>query len=459
MIERDLKRYASRFRDYTELRFQQNRNLDINLLNGELTSNRRTSLGGISARVRKNGSWGFASAPGMDGDGAAYCIRTAADNAGFLAARRGEGKGWPKTPPVRSGSEIRTLKPKKTHREIMDFLRELDSHIVSSCRNLKSRRLWFGALEYEKSLLTSDGSEVYSMIPRTRVIVFLSGEKDGKKADVNVMLGNGSQFEDAFPDRGALFAEIDALGEHLNKKLDGIYPEAGTWDCVLAPELSGLLAHEAVGHTVEADNVMAGAVTKELMGCLVADPMVGLSDFAYSAFGKPCPVPLLADDEGIEAKDAEIIKDGILNSFLHNRESAARFGAVPSGNARASLFSDEPVIRMRNTAILPGRSRYEDLISSVDDGFLLLINGNGQADSTGEFTFGVIVGYEIKKGRIGRAIRDTTVSGVAYDVLRSVSMVSDRFKWLHGGMCYKPQLVTVGMGGPDLRCRLRVGGN
>jgi len=113
---------------------------------------------------------------------------------------------------------------------------------------------------------------------------------------------------------------------------------------------------------------------------------------------------------------------------------------------------------MRNTAILPGSSKYEDMLASVDNGYLLLVSGDGRADSTGEFMFGVVVGYEIKRGRIGRASKDTTVSGMAFDVLRSVSMVSDRFGWLNGGMCSKPQRVTVGMGGADIKCRVQVGG-
>ena len=88
---------------------------------------------------------------------------------------------------------------------------------------------------------------------------------------------------------------------------------------------------------------------------------------------------------------------------MHNRESANKFGAVPRGNARAWLFSDEPLIRMRNTAIHPGKSKLEEMIASVEDGYYLLKTNNGQADSTGEFMFGISM-HEIKT-KLGRAIR------------------------------------------------------
>jgi len=112
---------------------------------------------------------------------------------------------------------------------------------------------------------------------------------------------------------------------------------------------------------------------------------------------------------------------------------------------------------MRNTAILPGKDKLEEIISSVKNGYYLLDYSNGQADSTGEFMFTVTEGYEIVNGRLGKAIRDTTVSGLAFDVLKSVTAVSDTMKWSNAG-CGKKYGIAVGMGGPALKCTLKVGG-
>ena len=78
----------------------------------------------------------------------------------------------------------------------------------------------------------------------------------------------------------------------------------------------------------------------------------------------------------------------------------------PTGNARAYTFSDEPLVRMRNTAIRPGTGKLEDMIGSIDHGYYLKRSTNGQADSTSEFMFGVTQGYEIRNGILGGAIRD-----------------------------------------------------
>ncbi|MBO5767506.1 MAG: TldD/PmbA family protein, partial [Clostridia bacterium] len=185
---------------------------------------------------------------------------------------------------------------------------------------------------------------------------------------------------------------------------------------------------------------------------------VSLTDFAHTAFGEKAPLPVYVDDEGILAKDAKIIENGILVGYMNNRESAQRFGMEPCGNARAWGFSDEPLIRMRNTAILPGKDRLEDMIASVEDGYYLIDSSNGQADTTGEFMFGVSMGYEIKNGKLGRALLDTTISGVAFNMLKTVDMVSDTVTWSSSGFCGKKQPMPVGMGGPALRCKVMIGG-
>ena len=72
--------------------------------------------------------------------------------------------------------------------------------------------------------------------------------------------------------------------------------------------------------------------------------------------------------------------------------------------------------------------------------------------------FGVTLGYEIRNGRLGRAIRDTTLSGSALKVLVAVDGVGSEMKWSCNGYCGKKQPMVVSMGGPALRTRAHLGG-
>lgn len=458
MRDVDLREYARLFTAYTELRWQASSSVQVTLVKGNPTANSRSSNGGISARVYVNGSWGFASSPDVSADSVKTVIAAASGNAAFLDSKeRKQGRSLPSAS-ASSENDFSTSRPRLGQRQLVDFIREIDERIAARFPRLSSRIVNLNCLDMERALVTSDGSRARSMVPRSFIRVAMSMEKDGQPVELSEAYGGLGQFEDVFTSPAALSTGIETQYERLAKKAEGVIPDAGTKTCILDAELAGILAHEAIGHTTEADLVMGGSVASQFLDKEAASPLVTLIDYASSALGKTCPVPVHVDDEGAGAKDVVIIDKGILRGYMHNKESAARFGVAPTGNARAYTFSDEPLIRMRNTAILPGSSNLADMIASVDDGYYLIKPSNGQADLTSEFMFGVMLGYEIKGGKLGRAIKDTTVSGVAFDLLKTVTMVSDEMKWLSAGMCGKKQAIPVGMGGPAIKCRVNIGG-
>lgn len=458
MIKNDLKEYAGLLGGYSELRLQENRNTIVGLVNGNLVTNESKAAGGASARVFRGGAWGFASAPGGDAATVKKVLAAAAKNADFLDSRLK--RGLPPLPAhSAAGSHDHGTKKKRlSQKELVDFARDLDGYIAGKYPGLKGRRVRVNNLDMEKAFLNAFGSSCYSLTPRSVLVVFMISEKGGETVDHYDNISSLGHFEDVFGRPADLYPWIDSVYEALMRKVSGVYPEAGRRECILDAGLAGILAHEAVGHTTEADLVMGGSVAGQLLGEQVASPIVNLTDFAHTALGRTCHIPVYADDEGSEAKDAVVIKDGVLRGYMHNRESAAHFGAEPTGNARASEFSDEPIIRMRNTAILPGKDKVADMVASVKDGYYLAGWTNGQADSTSEFTFGVQGGWEIKNGKFARPLRGATVSGVAFEMLKTVTMLSDEMSWSVLGMCGKKQSIPANMGGPAVKCEINIGG-
>jgi TldD protein len=204
--------------------------------------------------------------------------------------------------------------------------------------------------------------------------------------------------------------------------------------------------------------VLAGSVAGDCLGEMVASEKITLGDYAGRGPDGRSQFAIHVDDEGTPCQDVTIIENGVLKNYLHSKETARRLGQEVTGNARAYSFSDEPLVRMRNTAILPGKDRLDDMIGAVERGYYLKHATNGQADWTSEFMFGINCGYEIRNGKLGRAIRDTTISGVAFDMLKTVTHVGDELEWAVGGWCGKKQPISVGMGGPAIKCQLHVGG-
>ncbi len=455
---KDSFKSLSGFSAEVEVRRQCNRERRVSLLNGDVMGNSNGQQRGINARVLRAGRCGFASAPELDLSSAERVLKQASDNATFLADRLPSDEI---SLPVRQTACYEGVWREDTvsQKEILDFLGEIDDYLKKN-QNLVSRRVICSCLSLEKELKTGDGVYSYSFLPRSNIIVSLTAlTSDGSPVERYGIFGGSGLFADHFSRPVDLHGKLDALVDELMQKRDGIFAQAGRKTCVISPELSGILAHEAVGHTAEADFVISGSVAGPCRGKEVASPIVTLTDFANTYNGLVLPTPIYVDDEGTLAKDAVLIENGMLTGWMHNRATAARYGDVATGNALAFSFADEPLIRMRNTAILPGNNTLDEMISSIDDGYYFTATGNGQADSTGEFMFGVTMGYEIKNGKLGRAIRDTTVSGVAFDVLKTVDMISDEMVWLNSGMCGKKQPFPVGMGGPHVKCEMNVGGN
>lgn len=443
---------------YVELKQQENRSQSLAFLNGSLVNNNRSSSGGIMSRTFTNGVWGLASSVDQDPAHAEKVIKKALTNATLLSRKANKGDRVLPLSSARGEYLSLTGKTELSTAEKIDFLKALDDYAIGRYPELSTRQIAVYQDEMEKHIVTTHGADMHTITPRSILVVYLMITHKGEPLSHYDVFGGFGRFEDSFSDPSLYFGEIDRIFRQLTDKKDAVFARGGTHECVLDADLAGILSHEAIGHTTEADFVINGSIAGDYLGEAVASPMVTLIDVAHTWDGKTCPVPVYIDDEGTQAKDCVIIQDGILKSYMHNKESALILGQGLTGNARAYTYSDEPLIRMRNTIIVPGKDRLADMISSIEDGYYLVSTSNGQADATSEFMFGVTLGYEIKNGTLGKAIKETTISGVAFDLLKTITMISDDMHWSCGGMCGKKQPMPVGMGGPAIKCNVNIGG-
>ena len=457
-----LKAIVAGARNWTELRVHDRRGLGISVRKGEVESAAFRKNCGVGVRVLVDGTWGFSSTDRLDRDGIEDAVREAtraaeSSSAGRLRRIEELAPCELAVGDFRTGDarEVASHSTEEKTALVVDTERRTRG-LSSSIRSATCR---YNELIDEKWIVSTDGADAH--IEDTKL-----------EFAVSAVAGDGDDMQVGFQGVGVtggwpeLFAKWtpEGLSEHAARVavdlLSAPYAPGGPATVVLNPELVGLLAHEAIGHTVEADFVLAGSAAADRMGKKVASELVTLVDSGPAVIGeKSAGGVVLVDDEGVPTERTVVIENGVLRSFLHDRETAAHFGVAPTGNARAWQYDNEPIIRMRNTYIEPGESSYDELIESVDDGFLLKGAGSGQADANAEFMFGVQEAYEIKRGKVGRLLRGATISGDAFDVLSAVDMLSSDFEWAIGnGYCGKGQAAKVDGGGPYVRCRLLVGG-
>jgi TldD protein len=429
------------------------------MVDGNLTLNLRTVERGLSARAYLDGYWGFGSQPLAAGAAERERVQRQALSNARAMARFGARPALP-LPAVRHvGREQHQGRTPLTPAECNERLAALQAWCKHRFPGLRSTRFLIGDEHHAKSLTTSLGGDSFARIDRAACVFTLVGEDTtGAPIEVDEWISGRGTLADVDWSLDTLAPKLERAHEHLQAKRHAVAARGGLQTVVLAAPLAGMLAHEAMGHPCEADAVLGGAVTASLVGQPVASELVSMTDFAHTYAGEPTLFPVSVDVAGTHGRDVVMIERGILTSFMHSRETAARMEQAPTGNARAYNPHDEPLVRMRNTAILPGTSTMEEMVAGVDEGYLLLKTGNGQADSTTEFTFGITLAYEIRNGTLRQAVRNTTLSGSAIKVLKTVDAVGDTMHWNCGGYCGKKQPMVVSMGGPALRARAHLGG-
>lgn len=446
---------------FVEARYHAKSTRAIGVEKGTIDRSQFRQRSGVGVRVLEGGAWGFAST----GDVEPAAIRAAIDSA-RAAATAGARFKTEKVGPLPAANLARGQFDLPGVDEVLG--RSLEEKIAMASRfeqtvrrsgsAISSASCGYNEIYEEKAIVTTDGAAATFRLVRPELRLQAVAEKDGQLSSGFESVGTTGGWECLFRDgTGEAFAEKAA--RTATDLLSAKRPEGGRATVILAPSIVGLLVHEAIGHTVEADFVQAGSVAAGRIGKRVASDLVTLCDSGLSEFYNGAGGSIPVDDEGVLTGNTTIIRNGILESYLHNRESAAKFGVAPTGSARAWEYSDQPLIRMRNTYLAPGDSTLEEMIASTKDGYLLDGPRNGQADATGEFMFGVQEARRIRDGKLCELVRGVTISGIAFDVMQTVDAISNEFKWdLGSGYCGKGQPAKVDAGGPYVRCQAVLGG-
>ncbi len=233
----------------------------------------------------------------------------------------------------------------------------------------------------------------------------------------------------------------------------------GEYDCICDPGVTGMIVHEAFGHGVEMDMfVKKRALAAEYVGEYVASPLVTMHDGASAANET---ATYFFDDEGTMAHDTIVIDKGILKQGISDLQSAMVLGTEPTGNGRRESYKRKAYTRMTNTFFEGGSSTKEEMIASIDYGFLLENASSGMEDPKNwGIQCMVNIAREIKDGQLtGRIFSPIVLTGYVPDLLKSISMMSKDVQLGGGGFCGKgyKEWVKVSDGGPYIKARIRLG--
>ena len=294
-------------------------------------------------------------------------------------------KGGKRKSPVALSSEqpVRTSWAVSQKRSLIDvttedklaFLRELDSLVVKTGVKVQGR--YYELMDYEIRgfFANSEGSRIRSFIPR---VVIGADNMVSSKGELAMSLrewgacGGWEKVEEWDLGR-VLPAEVRMLKNQLDH---GRMLKPGVYDLVCGSEVTGIAAHESCGHPMEADRIL-GREMSQAGKSFVSQEMIGKKiGSKYATVIDDPTVPgsygyYLYDQEGVKARPRHLYKEGLINEFLQNRETASRMNLKSNGSSRSEYYLREPIARMANTFVAPGDFEEDELIGSVKDGVLM----------------------------------------------------------------------------------------
>lgn len=443
--------------DYADLYFEHSHNHSVGLRDGEVNSTFAGIDFGMGVRVLCGDQTGFAYVESIEPEEMLKAAQTAARIA-------------QQTPKALQANFPAALKPKNYYsvqqswdkialnqripfvQRLNDRIFELDSRVEKVMVNLSDTTT-------QVFFINSEGVRFEDVRPMVSMSAVCIMQQEG-------VFENGRS---ARSFRMGFEFLTDALVEEMAREavretsilFDAIKPKGGEMPVVLGAGGSGIFLHEAIGHAFEADfNRKGTSIFSEMLHKKICHESINVVDDATIQFNRGS---VNVDDEGVLGQKTYIVKDGVLNSYLHDRISAKHYGVEPTGNGRRESFRQPPIPRMRATYMENGTCSEEELIASLKKGVFVDSFTNGQVQiGAGDFTFFVKSGRLIENGKLTTPIRDINIIGNGPKALADITMVASDYKMDNGTWtCGKDgQSCPVTCGMPSaLVQKLTVGGN
>ncbi|BCU66860.1 hypothetical protein HS7_02970 [Sulfolobales archaeon HS-7] len=452
MYEDELRKISELFPSrYKEVRYHSVITKGMRYLNGKFAGIYNSEEEGFSVRTFNNGVLQFYASPNSTE------IKPVGESlTGWEAGVSEE--------PVKSAKYESEEKVKLSSMSIdskISYLNDVLSNVMKTEIKGKVKSLVFSYVESveTKEIMISDSDVIMGRVPRVLITYNI------------VLEGNGRTVTAWFEEGGSGGLEW-LIQRNLQEKIEenlrsidrvmhsgkGVTP--GKKDVILSPILSGIMAHESVGHPFEMDRILGrefaqagSSYLTEFKEDQVGSNVVNLSDNptipTSSGF-------YLIDDQGVSAREKKLIVSGKVNEMLQDRFTGFRTGRGSNGSARSSRFDREPLIRMSNTYFVPGEMSFEELVEDVREGiyFKNYMEWNIDDMRLGQ-RYIALEAYAINNGEIGEPLLFPVLEGTTTYFLKSVDGV-DRNLDFKPGMCGKgdpEQGVPVWLGGPNMRLR------
>ena len=449
--------------DYAEARALNARYESLVIKNGALDTYISTVNSGLCLRILADGGLGFASTNKWTREEAKKVVNTACRFAA-MAKRKdkiafADEKGVKTKWSVEQKNKIEDIPPEEKIKELM----EVDKTLASQAIKIQGRMMACFTGLTEKYFVNSEDAEISAFVPRIGAYTFITVVENGKPEQAFKQFGRSGGWEafDEWKMTETMLHEAEVLQRIIKK---GKMVRPGKMDLVCGTEVTGIASHESCGHPMEADRILGREMSQAGRSFIYPDGPYWIGTRIGSDIVTVVDDPTLKnsygfyefDDEGIKARRRYLYKNGVINEFLQNRETAAKLGTRSNGASRSINYDREAIVRMSNTFLLPGDWKEEEIVEDVKYGIYMKSFTEWNIDDR-RFNQRYVgrEAYLIEKGELKQPVARPVIETTTKKWWSAVDAISNEVAY-DAATCGKgdpAQGVPVYTGGPVIRLK------
>ena len=426
---------AESLEDY-ELYYMETETVSAEVLHHELNTFSSSSQAGACFRCVADGRMGYAATELFTEEEASRVVEAAMKNASSIentetAQIHASGDTYEKVTPVR------TAEPSA-------------ARLIDLALNIQEQA-------YREDSRIADGTQSFASFQRTTCSLCnsrgldLSDTSDYCAAGCIAVAADGEERFDGFEMKAAGFDDLSPkklaarAAEEATAGIGAETVDTGSYSVVFSGRMTAALLSTFFS-VFSAESAQRGlSLLAGREGETIAAPLVTITD---DPFREDSLIRIPFDGEGVATRRKCVVENGRLCTLLHNLATATKAGVTPTGNGQRISYASAVTVRPFSFFLNPGGAgAKEDLFAAMQNGiYVTELNGlhAGANPATGDFSLSA-AGFLIENGEKTRPVKNFTVSGNFYDLLKNIALVGDDldFQTPRGYSCFGGPSILV----------------
>lgn len=381
---------------------------------------------GLSARGISNGSMGYIYTENLKGIDRENLISGLKENADIMEASEKEEIHFDNE--TCCSMELKNSAIEKiAEEEKIEFALEMEKKAFSIDERIEAvNYCLFGESSGGRMIVNSKGLDLCE--EKNIAFAFLSVVA---KAGGAVKTGSAYTVSNEFGDFDAESLAKEAARKALDQ-LEAKTMASGPQKTLLSNEVSADLL-QAFSSAFSAENVQRNlSLLKGRLGQTVGVEDLTITDdpFLQNKAGSRN-----FDDEGTCTLKKNVIENGILRTFLHNKKTAKKEGLPSTGNAYKGSYKSPVSIAPTNFFISPGTVSISEAMENMGAGvYITDVQGlhAGLNAVSGDFSLSAS-GFAVRGGKMAEAVHQITVAGNYFDMLTDIEAICSDIKFIMPG--------------------------